>query len=78
MKQIFNIKITFEQDGIEVAQIDFSAKPGKLFNAPLFGVNLKRKRIACLANSIALKLYNTLADETRIAIKDIGNDQAKA
>ena len=48
MKQ-FSIKITFEENGQHIAEIDFSGKEGELLGAPVLDVNLKRKRVECLA-----------------------------
>lgn len=74
----FTIKIVFEENGKHIAEINFTGKQGKMFDAPLIDINLKRKRVECLAASIATKLFNTLADETRIAIKQSGQPTANA
>jgi hypothetical protein len=78
MKKEFTIKITFEEDGQHIADILFSGKEGKLLDAPTFDIQLKRKRVSCLAASIATKLFNTLDDETRIAIRTASKPTARA
>ncbi len=77
MKQ-FSIKITFEENGQHIAEIDFSGKEGELLGAPVLDVNLKRKRVECLAGAIATRLFNTLTNETRIALKNAATPDARA
>ena len=70
MKNKFEIKITFEQDGQKQAVILFSAKPGKI--GSLFNIDLIRYDKTRLAAKIAKTLFRILSQKTKAAVQASG------
>lgn len=76
MKKEFTIKITFEEDGKNVAVIDLKAQPGKI-GATDFEVSLSRKD-DCLATKMAFTFFNLVSARIKQAIRENKQPAARA
>ncbi len=76
MKKEFTIKITFEEDGKNVAVIDLKTQPGKI-GATDFDVSLSRKG-ECLATKMAFTFFNLISERIKYAIRADKQPSARA
>jgi hypothetical protein len=76
MEKHFEIKITFEQDGKNVAVIGVKSQPGKI-GATDFEVSLSRKD-DCLATKMAFTFFNLVSARIKKAIRENKQPAARA